>query len=448
MASRNRHSIARSAASRPSVPPTPGRNASTADELPPYKEPSHPLDAEAIRTLRELQGRNITEVKRHNKQATDTITSTAESINDMLHEHTLYLERRQKKWDVGKSLDDKKEEERAMEDLQRRVDEATAKLEESMRAVIDSSTAAQRIDNTLDWLRQTAPRQLEDEYQTQMTHRATQRQSQGQTESQRRRSQVSDDEDNSPEDAPTPGPTPLDGSRVALTGASEMFTTRMQREKDAYTKLSLTARYARNNDYRDFKRIVHDAKYGDSGPALGHEDTWFTEAGSPAPGITNTLHRGGFGDDDDDDVVIDKATISTTCPLTYQKFKEPYTSIKCPHTFEKNAIFEMIRLKPRGPSGKKEIECPIPGCGKVRYAHLYSLPLVEMLRLLDSASHMVTNKCVQYLTLDDFRTDAIIVRKIRRILQAEREATEESFDDEAQSDDNITSAPMLQNPST
>lgn len=370
MSNRIRSSNARPTASRPSAVATPNRNG--ADELPPYKKPSHPLDNDAARQLRELQGRNLNDVKRHNKQALETITATAASVNDMLRDHSEYLERRQKKWDAGKGLEDKATEKRAMQALQERVEGATAQLEESMRALIDSGIGAQRIDDTLDWLRQHAPRQLEEEFQTQMTQRATQRQSQ--INSQRRRTQDADgDEDMSEaeemDDGPTPGPTPLDGTRITLTGVSELFADRQQRQKDTYTSLSLTARYARNNEYRDFKRIVHDAKYGDTGPTLGHEGTWFTESGSPAPGITNT-QRGAF--DDDDDIIVDKATISTRCPITFQQFKEPYTSTKCPHTFEKNAILDMIRHSPNtvgtgGPrgGGMKAVSCPVTGCDQV-----------------------------------------------------------------------------------
>jgi hypothetical protein len=312
--------------------------------------------------LRELQGRNLNDIKRHNKQATEHITNTAASVNDMLREHAAYMGRRQKKWDAGKSLDDKEDEERIMAELQANVDEATTKLEESMRAVIDSGVAAQRIENALEWLRNTAPAQLAEEYRTQMTQRETQRQTQSQAASQRAQTQNEDD-DEDVGDRPTPGPTPLDGSRVALTGAGELFAARMQREKDAYTSLSYTARYARNNDYRDFKRMVHDAKFGDDGPALGHEDTWFTESGLPAPGITDSTQRGDF--DDDDDIVVDRATISTRCPITYQQFKDPVTSTKCPHTFEKIAVLDMIRQGPHRVDGQKAIECPVNGCDQV-----------------------------------------------------------------------------------
>ncbi|KAF1938945.1 hypothetical protein EJ02DRAFT_457450 [Clathrospora elynae] len=379
----------------------------TPHELPPYKKPSHPLDAEATRALRELQGRYLKKVQDQNKKAAALIPTSAEGVNDMLRDHARYIERRQRKWAAGKGLEDKEEEERQMEELQAKVDEATARLEESMRAVIDSGVAAQRIDDTLDWLRNNAPKQLEDDYQTQITHRATQRHSQSQAESQQRRTQQGDgDEDVTMDGAPTPGPTPLDGSRVSLTGASEMFTTCMQREKNIYTSLSLTARYARNNDYRDFKRIVHDAKFGDSGPTLGNEDTWFTETGLPAPGITDSTQRGDF--DDDDDIVVDKATISTRCPITFQQFKDPVTSTKCPHTFEKSAILDMIRHGDRhiGVAGQRgqtqrAVDCPVSGCS-------------------------------QMLTATDVRSDPIIIRKIQRMQQTEAQEAEDSSDDEVQ----------------
>jgi hypothetical protein len=370
MSSRSRHSTARPAASRQSGVSTPSRLAD-ADTLPPYKKPSHPLDTEATRALRELQGRSLNDVKRHSKQAAAAITASAENVNDTLRDHAEYIARRKKKWDAGKNLEDKDVEERNMEELRLKVEESTAKLEESMRAVIDSGVAAQRIDDTLDWLRTNAPITLEEEYRTQMTQREAQRQPQSQVGTQRRRTQnVDGDGDTEMDEGPTPGPTPLDGSRIALTGASELFTSRMQREKDTYTSLSLTARYARNNEYRDFKRIVHDAKYGDEGPVLGHEDTWFTETGSPVPGITDSTQRSVF--DDDDDIIVDKATISTRCPITYQQFKEPYSSIKCPHTFEKNAILDLIRRGTVKIDQRKAVYCPVAGCDQVSTASFVS----------------------------------------------------------------------------
>ncbi|KAJ4984328.1 hypothetical protein SVAN01_10169 [Stagonosporopsis vannaccii] len=386
--------------SRHSVGSTPAR--ATQDALPPYKKPSHPLDGEAQRALRELNGQTLASVKKHNKDAITQIRTSAEGVNDMLSEHQRYFDARTKKWDAGKKLDEKEDEEAIMADLRQKVDEATAKLEESMRAVIDSSVAAQRIEDTLDWLRQAAPRQLEEEYESQMTQRQTQRRRAQNPED----SDTGSDVDVQMDEGPTPGPTPLDGLRVALSGSVDMFNDRMTREANAYTSISLTARYARHNEYRDFKRVVHDARYGDEGPVLGHEDTWFTEAGEPQLGVTQT--RGGAYDDDEDDLVMDKATISTKCPITFQQFKEPYTSIKCPHTFEKNPILDMIRASTArlGPGGTKSIHCPISGCD-------------------------------QQLSASDLRVDPILVRKIKRVQLAELEASQlDSDGEEDDADDN------------
>lgn len=328
----------------------------TQDALPLYKKPSHPLDGEAQRALRELNGQSLTSLKKHNKDAITQIRSTAEGVNDMLSDHQRYFDARSKKWDAGKKLEEKEDEELIYADLKQRVEDATNKLEESMRAVIDSSVAAQRIEDTLEWLRQAAPRQLEEEYETQMTQRQMRR---GQTQPQAG-SDADSDGDIQMDEGLTPGPTPLDGSRVALTGTLEMFTDRMTRESDAYTSNSLTARYARHNEYRDFRRVVHDARYGDAGPVLPHEDTWFTDAGEPQLGVTQ--RRGGaFDNDADDDLVMDRATISTKCPITYQQLKEPYSSTKCPHTFEKTAILGMIRTSGSrfGPRGTKSVTCPV-----------------------------------------------------------------------------------------
>lgn len=360
MSLRSRRSVAATPTrGRDSIAPTQGRG--TQDPLPPYKKPSHPLDGEAQRALRELNSRTLADIKKHNKAALTTIRSTAESVNDMLSEHQRYYDARKKKWDAGKKLDEKEGEEAIMADLQEKVDQATARLEESMRAVIDSGVAAQRIEDALEWLRQNAPKQLEDEYNTQMTQIQTQRR---QTQRAQEDSDADSDIDIPMEEGPTPGPTPLDGTRPTLTGSVDMFKSRMDRKANEYTSLSLTTRYAKNNEYRDFKRIVHDARYGDAGPVLGHEDTWFTEAGEPALGVTQT--RGGEFDDDDD-IVMDRAKISTKCPITYQQFVVPYTSNKCPHTFEKNAILDMIRTSATqyGRGGARSVACPIPGCDQV-----------------------------------------------------------------------------------
>lgn len=377
MASRNRVA-ARSTPHRRSVAPTPARRSTVpadelTDELPPYKKPCRPLNRDAQDQLRVINGRSTIFLKDHNEKAAKLITEAAGLINDKLREREEEMAKRRKRWERGVGTEDQETEEQSYRKLQEGVDEATKQLEASMRAVIDEGAAAQRIEDSLDWLRQNAPGHLEREYATQMTQYQSQRQSQLQRS---RPTQGSDDDDNSREDeveGATPGPTPLDGSRPVLTGASELFADRMARKKSEYTSISFTGRYAKHNAYIGFKKMVHDAKYQDDRP-LPHPDTWFTESGSPAPGITNA-----GGASDDDDIVMDRATISTRCPITFQRFKEPYTSVKCPHTFEKTAILEMIRRSNTRVGGgqrgaeQRAVECPVAGCSQVCLTLGYAL---------------------------------------------------------------------------
>lgn len=371
MSSRIRHSTARD-----STAPTPGpsRSAPPNHQLPPYRKPSHPLNQKAqnhLATLARSQG--LREFKEHNKQAAELISKCAEQINDALRDRESKVVKRRQKQAGG---EEQELAERELEELKAKVEDMTTKLEVGMREAIDTEMAGQRMEEGFNWMRANAPGQLEREYEQQLTQRQTQ-----QSQSQRRRTQRDENGDENmdeDDDRSSPGPTPLNEVRIALTGPSELFADRLERKKTEYLSLPHSVRYAKNNDYIGFKGVVHDSRFGDSGPALPHPDTWFTERGSPAPGITAAQNNA----DDDDDIVVDKATISTRCPLTYQKFREPLTSKKCPHSFEKNAILEYIRKSKvkigGGPGrgvGEKASECPVSGCDQVGTPSTFFLQL-------------------------------------------------------------------------
>ena len=70
----------------------------------------------------------------------------------------------------------------------------------------------------------------------------------------------------------------------------------------------------------------------------------------PAPNVPPTTtttaaennHGGEDDEDDDDDIAIAREKTSLKCPITLLPFRVPVTSRKCPHSFEKEAIFGMI----------------------------------------------------------------------------------------------------------
>ncbi len=138
--------------------------------------------------------------------------------------------------------------------------------------------------------------------------------------------------------------------------------------------LGPTHSYATNNTYIGFKRIVHDALHpGDDAPPLANPSTWFPTDAALLPS-TNTRSRAradGDGDDDDDDLAIASERISIKCPLTLLPYKDPVTSSKCPHSFEKAAILDMIARSAGRLGGEKAVKCPV--CEMVR--SIFSLSL-------------------------------------------------------------------------
>ncbi|KAF2741801.1 hypothetical protein M011DRAFT_413816 [Sporormia fimetaria CBS 119925] len=386
MSSRHKRPTTRPMPSRPSHPSARQRDkTANATPLPPYKKPSHPISAKAQQSLQGIYtARDAQSLKKLNDEAARLLTETAGAIIDRCREREDFVKKRRLKWDKGQRLGEKDQMESDLSAKQAKVEDMTKALEKGMRDVIDNKIAADRMAEALAELGNTAIVNMEREYETQMTQR------QQQSQSQRRRRDPGSDEEMAEEDeGPTPGPTPLGRERVALTGLKDMFEDKMERKKDQYSSLSYATRYAQDNDYIGFKRLVHDAKHGESGLPLPRADTWFTENG-PAPlGYTATQV------DDEDDIVVDREKISTRCPLTLREFVEPYTSRICPHSFEKQEVLTMIRRSEKRSNNKKSIDCPV---------------------------------CSQPLTADDLYDDAVLIRKIRRM----QKTRDEDFEDAEQ----------------
>lgn len=161
-----------------------------------------------------------------------------------------------------------------------------------------------------------------------------------------------------------------------------------------------------------FYRVVHDAKHpGDEVPPLPHASTWFSRLQDPAAEASQSQSQPGshLGKRErepspaESDIAIERERISLKCPITLLTFIDPVTSTKCPHSFERSAIEDMLKqttLSKPGPGGRrnrvKYIKCPI---------------------------------CSLELTAQDLRTDLPLLRKVKRAEDiSQREAEEEEFD--------------------
>lgn len=177
----------------------------------------------------------------------------------------------------------------------------------------------------------------------------------------------------------------------------------------------MASRYASNNDYIGFYRMVHDAKFpNDEAPPLPHSSTWFqhmedpnaTSAAQDASGPRNTRSR-RESSESDDDIAIERERISIKCPLTLLPYQDPVTSTKCPHSFEREAIYDMI--------ARSGMQIPVgPGRG-ARRVRAVKCPV-----------------CSTPFTADDLRPDPVLLRRVRRAEELAAREAEENMEGQSQ----------------
>jgi len=330
------------------------------------------------------------------KKAATYIRDSAAEINDRFVEHERLHKNAQKRkakeavGDGNGDGDDDNEEAEYLQQARERVEKMTTAMEKSTRRVIDGYAHIHALEETLKHISSTAAA---------ASNSATQA-----TQSSTQRTNIDSDDHGLPSTNAPP---------ASLTSA---FQTNLQTRVDRYSSTSHHARYANHNTYINFKGVVHDAQNpGENAPVLPDRSKWFTPAeGAPALGVTIT---GGDGDDSDDDIAIAGQKISTKCPITFLEFKDPVTSLKCPHSYERSAIEDMIKQAApptarRGdqppPGWRKTVTCPVAGCDHV-------------------------------LGMEDIRPDPVLVRRIKRIQRAKEAVDMEGEQDEEEGVENIDS---------
>lgn len=178
-----------------------------------------------------------------------------------------------------------------------------------------------------------------------------------------------------------------------------------------YDRLSPYEKYAVNNKYIDFRQSWHEGLYQNPDDIpLPDATRWFDRDGRPRLETRGGDQQGGAGEDEDmdgdedDDIQIAREKRSLRCPLALAVIQEPYTCRLCKHSFEKSAITEYIK----GGNGRgRAASCPVSGC------------------------HVVN------MTLQDLYFDEVLLRRIKRAEQAEREAEARSSDQDEEDDETM-----------
>ncbi|KAK3941663.1 zinc-finger of the MIZ type in Nse subunit-domain-containing protein [Diplogelasinospora grovesii] len=295
-------------------------------ELPPHEGPPRPLNEKAKRALAALDwDRKTRKLEQHLSKSAAHLRESVGAANDHVYECKQKLKkaaekRRLRQGDDGpreQSAREKLYEEQTLK-LEEQVVEMTMLTEAAMRAVIDTSAEMEDERAVLAMLQR--------EVETAHQQRLRRQQQRGEDE------QMEEDEESKPKDV------------------REMLQTARRTKHDEYEALDAYRRYALHNDYIAFKKTWHDAQHPEDQVALPDPTTWFDEDGNPR------VDGGGGDDDEDDDLVVEREIIDLKCPLSLQVMKEPYSSNKCRHTFEKSAILEYLR------SNRGTAQCPV--CGK------------------------------------------------------------------------------------
>lgn len=377
--------------------------------IPDYQAPLHPLNENAQRAINNLLTSHSTKgLDRHLKNAASILAENAGSVNETFSVADEELKKLKTKRAKQDHVDDDEKErilelEANLEETRAKVEKMSRQMDECVRKIIDSNHHLSSVKDTIGEIAKDA-----------RVPGATQPSQQ--TRSQRNRNHDNSDDEEEDQDeeyhdfTPTdPAGGPTQATQPGALAPSAAFKDKLDLKKDQYQTFSLKQRYARDPDYVTFKRMLHDGQHpnGDGGD-LPHADTWFNTSSVPAPGVTTRAGASANDSDSDDDLAIAKETISTKCPLTLQEYREPVTSRKCPHSFEKEAIESMI-LDPtntvrvggvpqpsgrRAIGGEKAVQCPVPGCQSM-------------------------------LTLADLGVDVVLKRKIWRLQRAARMEEEE-----------------------
>ena len=389
-----------------SVAPSPTQQRSGATQAP-YEKPLFTLNPEAQRALADLARKyNLKQLDNKFENAGTAIMNSAAEINERLNNKEVagkkYRQRQQQQ--ASQQSDPDAEAavaavEADLEQMRAKVESMTKRMEEGMRKMIDGRLAVERMKESVAFAAEAARA----EASTQASTLATR------SQARRRRGGDDDDENggNGEEEYQDFTPTDPSGGTQAVASVSEAWMRKLDDEKIRYQSLSLGQRYATNNDYIQFKGIVHNSRFPDGEVELPHASAWFTEDGAaPQPGVTGA----GADEGDDDDIQIQRTKTSTKCPLTLQEFRDPVTSSKCKHSFEASAIMEMIKnskelvgARPAGrgktTGGEKAVRCPVPSC-----------------------DHM--------LTKNDLHKDKTIMYHIARLQRARRLEEEDDEDDD------------------
>lgn len=369
--------------------------------LVPRLPPIAPLNADAQQALADLkrQQRITRQLTHHLTQTAEQLTAVAEQLNDRGTIHNIEHRKKRRRAEANGEVEDAQEE-ADHEEFQRRVQELTRKLDNGVRSVVDDQTWVDGLPEVIKEIARKA------ETSAETVQRQTQR--------------VDGESEDDSATAYPPPPAPEETPSALMKATREALAT-------DWASKSLTERYSQHNTYVGFYRMVHDAKHpGEDGPPIPHHSLWFANEEDINPSYlpsgtqTQRTHRSNPRDtsneedtnnQDSSDIEIAREKVSIKCPITYLPFTDPLSSTKCPHSFDRPGIMDMLR--------RSETSAPLADAQTAELAQISDSRARGRKAAELRQPAIQCPVCSILLAESDFRPDPVLLRKVQRIQAAQ-----------------------------
>ena len=343
-------------------------------QLPPYQPLANKLNDAAQRAVHNLPNdHRLDGLTRRLKMANTFLGNNAGDLTDCLYRKTAAQQRRQARLRAQGADDNMDGVE--VQEMRRTVEEMVSRMERSVRMIIDARVVLEGAEAALKELDSNITAGRGAVAPTQSTLGASQFRRKREL-----RGAESDDEDEESDDEAFQSQDIGDGPLISWKKktAENISIYKRLSKRNRYVSgshvatvrlLTYRPRYASHNDYIGFRKVIHDARHPeDDAPPMAHSSTWFAGSEDEPDTNVNTAEKTAAADpDDDEDVAIASEKKSLKCPITLLTMEDPLSSVKCPHSFERSAILEMLELSEmriggsgrRGArDGQKAMKCP------------------------------------------------------------------------------------------
>ncbi|KEF52516.1 uncharacterized protein A1O9_11358 [Exophiala aquamarina CBS 119918] len=274
--------------------------------------------------------------------AIEQITQTTGDLNDVAYEKRIRYDKASSRRRANEE-DSDQEERDVHTSFQSKVQELTKKMDLSIRSVIDDQIWLEDFPDAAKTViaasEEPSSQHREQDNQSPTPIQPTQHTQAGQGEDRSRMGNSDGDPEHNAIDS-------LDTSHSNQRVTPHVvLQSRLQDQSRDWQSKSLTERYASNNEYRGWKRIWYDANNpGESAPPMPDGSLWFAaEEGREFEIASQRAPHAGEDGDSDSDLEIAAEKVRLKCPITLLPYQNPVTSANCNHSYERDAILDMLR---------------------------------------------------------------------------------------------------------